>query len=76
MGSVKCNKATVTEADRAARETSREGVSQCLPVVNLVLGVCLCVEVSWIRAQAAGLRRLQTASHSVATVCQVAEADF
>lgn len=26
MGSVKCNKATVTEADRAARETRRESV--------------------------------------------------
>lgn len=42
MGSVKCNKATMTEADRVARETRRERVSVCLSVVSLVVCVCVC----------------------------------
>lgn len=43
MGSVKCNKATVTEADRVARETRRESVSVCLSGGNLAVCVCVCV---------------------------------
>ena len=41
MGSVKCNKATATEADRAARETRRQSVTVCLSAVMLM--VCVCV---------------------------------
>lgn len=43
MGSVKCNKAAVTEADRAAAETRRECVSACSSAVMLVVCVCGCV---------------------------------
>lgn len=43
MGSVKCNKATVTEADRVARETSSESVLVCLTAVMVVVCVSICV---------------------------------
>ncbi len=43
MGSVKCNKETVTEADRMAEETSCGSVLVCLTVEIVLVCVSTCV---------------------------------
>lgn len=41
MSSAKCNKAAVTEADRAVRDTRRKSVSVCSRAAAMLL-VCMC----------------------------------